>query len=322
MKKPRISIVMPVYNSEKFVAESIQSLLDQTYGNFELMIVDDGSTDATGDIIAGFKDSRIKVLKNDKNRGIVYSRNRGLAEISGEYYAPFDSDDVASKDKFEKQVDFLDNHPEYALIGSWSRLMDEKGHLHHRHWKLDAKPEMIPSIMLFRNYFVHSSVLIRRQMMGKIRYLPGYDIGEDYILLAQLAFKHPVYNYPEFLTNYRIHSNSAMRSDDRRMFELDIRVYRYLFSLLEIKLSDSDLNCIFVLKEKNRIKDIEMLRQVHDLLIRILRRNMELNFFSHAHLQKTVANRWLKACYLAKNQHLKMFTKLVSSPLTRLLFKP
>lgn len=321
MKNPRVSIVMPVYNSEVFVSDAVKSILDQTYRDFELIIVDDASTDASLEIISGFDDDRIRIFENDKNRGIVYSRNRGLAQIRGEFYAPFDSDDVARKDKFEKQVEYLDHHPDVALVGSWARLISHKGRLYKKHWKLDAKPELIPSILLFRNYFVHSSIVVRKNTFRHLQYQPGMDVVEDYKFCADISFNHQVANYPAYLIDYRIHQHSAMRINNQRLFEQDIKIYRYLFDFLDMTLSDTDLNCIFAMKESTRINDMMHLQHIHDFLIRILTQNKQLAFLDHRQLQKAVANRWLKACYLAKRHPVKATEKLISSPLTRLLLK-
>ncbi len=312
---------MPVYNSRKFVAESIRSLLDQTFADFDLIIVDDGSTDSSTEIIAGFTDPRIRVLTNDKNQGIVFSRNKGLAEIRGEFYAPFDSDDIASNDKLEKQVKYLDAHPEITMIGSWAKMMDESNKTLNKRWKLTSKPELIPSIMLFRNYFVHSSLLVRRKAIENTNYEPGLDVVEDYKFCADLAFSHPVSIFPDYLLKYRVHSQSAMRINSHRMREQDIKIYHYLFGKLGIKLSQTDLNCIFALKGNEKIDDFNLLLQIHQFLLNILNQNLMHNFFDQHNLKKTVADRWLKACFLGKNLHVKMIAQLVSSPLTRLLLK-
>ena len=104
---PRLSIVMPFYNTENFIKETIESLLNQTFKDFELIVVDDGSTDKSPEIISSFKDPRIKLIQNEQRKGIVYSRNKGLSEANGEFYAPFDSDDIALPHKFERQIQFL-----------------------------------------------------------------------------------------------------------------------------------------------------------------------------------------------------------------------
>lgn len=321
MHDPEVSIVMPVYNSEQYVGDAIQSLLVQTFRNFELIVVDDGSTDRSSEIIHGFSDSRILVLKNDSNRGIVFSRNRGLAAMNGKYYAPFDSDDTAVPDKFEKQVNFLEKNPDIAMTGSWAMLCDEKGNRMLQKWKLNARPEMIPSIMLFRNYFVHSSVLVRQDAIKNMTYQEGFDVVEDYRFCADLAFGQKVFNFPGYLISYRIHQNSAMRSNSKRMQNQDRKIYRYLFDTLKIKLSESEMDCIFALKGKDRFDDFKTLRELHSFLLHVLSQNRKLNLFNRTALERTVADRWLKACFLAKSHHVKMLSMLISSPLTRLLVK-
>ncbi len=321
MAQPEISIVMPVFNSERFVEEAVKSILGQTFNDFEFIIVDDGSTDGSLEILESFHDSRIRILKNKKNRGIVYSRNRGLSEIKGRYYAPFDSDDVADSLKFEKQINFLSKNPYMGLVGSWTRLMDENGKFAHEHWKLKAKSEQIPPIMLFRNYFVHSSMLVRRNAIPVHQYVEGLDVVEDYRFCFDIALHHPVWNLPEYLLNYRIHHNSAMRCDDSRMQSQDEKMYKYIFELLEIELTEQQLDCIFAIKGHDQINDLALFEEIHALLILILEQNNKLRVFNHHQLEKTVVNRWLKVYSLSKKKHLKMLKKMISSSLTKKYFR-
>lgn len=312
---------MPVYNSELFVGEAIKSILGQSFGDFECIVVDDGSTDRSFEILSDFKDSRIRVLKNEKNRGIVYSRNRGLNEMKGQFYAPFDSDDVARPDKFEKQFDFLKHNPNFAMLGSWACLVDENGKHAKVCWKLKAHPEAIPSIMLFRNYFVHSTLLVRKNAIPKHQYLSGLDVVEDYRFCLDIALENPVWNYQGFLLDYRVHQKSAMRSDVQRMKNQDIKIYTHIFNLLNIELSDEQVNCILTLKGDDRIRDLKILDAIHSLLLLILEQNIKLRIFDQGQLQKTVANRWIKACSLAKHHPVKMLGKMMSSPLTSNILK-
>jgi len=312
---------MPVYNAESFVAASIKSLLRQTFGDFELIVVDDGSTDKSFEIAAGFADRRIRIFKNETNFGIVYSRNRGISEMKGRFYAPFDSDDIARKDKFEKQITFMVNNPEYAMTGTWAKLINENGKPLRQKWKLNAAPERIPSIMLFRNYFVHSSIVVRRRAMEGKYYQPGLDVVEDYRFCADLAFHHKVINYPDYLIHYRIHSNSAMRKDETRMRKQDEKIYNYIFNSLKINLTEFDLKCIFALKNKRNIEQLSQLRAIHNFLILILEQNKQVHFLNQMQLEKTIANRWLKACYLSKNHHANLLSEMISSPLTKLTFR-
>ncbi|MDZ7776429.1 MAG: glycosyltransferase family A protein [Bacteroidales bacterium] len=203
--KPLISVVMPVYNAEPYLKVAIESILHQTCENLEFILVDDASTDNSMQIIEGFSDPRIKVLKNAENRGNVYSRNRGISSMTGEFYAPFDADDIARKDKLEKQLTFLQNHQEYGMIGSWAKLIDENNKELPQKWKLDASPKRIPSILLFRNYFVQSSILIRKEAIPPNGYMQRLITGSDYNMWIEISKKYETWNYPAYLVQYRIH---------------------------------------------------------------------------------------------------------------------
>jgi len=312
---------MPVYNAGKFVEKSVKSLLDQTFRNFELIIVDDGSSDNSLKIISSFKDERIRILKNETNHGIVYSRNRGLSKTHGRYYAPFDADDVARKDKLEKQITFLDSNPEFAMIGSWAKLIDNKNMELQKKWKLNAPPERIPSIMLFRNYFVHSSIMVRSNLISQEKYSAGFDVVEDYKFCADIALHHKVYNLPEYLIQYRVHDESAMRSNRERMKAQDIKIYRYLFDLLKINLSDTDLNSIFALKGEQKIDDLVLIKEIHNFLEMILLKNLDQQIFDQKQLLKTITNRWLKVCSLIKTHHTKLLSEMIGAPLTKKIFR-
>lgn len=127
MQNPQISIVMPVYNRENLVEFAIESILNQTFIDFEFIIVNDGSTDKTLEKILSFEDNRIKIINNQKNSGIVFSRNIGITSALGNYISMFDSDDIALPNKLEIQYNFLEKNPEFAMVGSWVKWIDENG---------------------------------------------------------------------------------------------------------------------------------------------------------------------------------------------------
>ena len=107
MNKPLVTVFIPVYNCEKYIKESLESIINQTYENLDILIIDDGSTDNTVNLIKQYKDTRIRLLRNDKNRGIPYTRSRGLEECRGEYLALMDADDISLSERIKKQVNFL-----------------------------------------------------------------------------------------------------------------------------------------------------------------------------------------------------------------------
>ena len=122
-RPPLVSIVIPVYNGEKYLAECLDSVFAQTYSNWELVIINDGSSDGTENVILRYQDKRIKYLPNHTNKGIIFSLNRGLQESNGVYIARLDADDVALPSRIEKQVEFLTKNPEYVMCTSWRALV-------------------------------------------------------------------------------------------------------------------------------------------------------------------------------------------------------
>ena len=124
---PKVTVVIPVYNREKYVCEAIESVLDQTFADFELLVIDDGSTDRSREAVQSYHDPRIRLMSNEKNEGIPKTRNKGIGLARGEYLAFLDSDDRAYPERLAKQVAFLDRHPDYAAVGAWIDWMDEEG---------------------------------------------------------------------------------------------------------------------------------------------------------------------------------------------------
>ena len=121
MKSPQISVVMPAYNAEKYITEAIDSILFQTFKDFEFIIINDASTDSTKDIIESYKDPRIKLVNNEQNKGVAKSLNIGISVACGKYIARMDADDIALPERFQKQFDFMEQHPNIDVCGSWAK---------------------------------------------------------------------------------------------------------------------------------------------------------------------------------------------------------
>jgi len=321
MDNPELSIVLPVFDRERYIGETLKSLINQTYRDFELIIVDDASTDASLQIARSFDDPRIRIITNDRNRGIAFSRNRGLQEASGRFVAPFDSDDIALPDKFRKQTDFLKQYPEFGMVGSWARMIDENGRLLRRNWKLNAKPERIPAIMLFRNYFVQSSVVIRSEAIPAGGYVENFDLGEDYRMWIEIAEKYKTYNLPEYLILYRLHTQNIMKSDAWKVMKYDQQIFQYLFRRLEIKTDDQVFSALFNIKNSEMIRDMNQLSEIEKLLMMILQQNAKLKLYDQRQLSKEVFNRWMKCCYKSRTHFWASINKFLSSPLTVDLYK-
>ncbi len=317
MTAPTLSIIMPVYNAEAYLREAVESILAQTYTDFELIIVEDGSTDNSRKIIDSFTDSRVKKLYNDGNKGIVFTRNRGMAAARGRYIAPFDADDIAHPEKFAKQIQFLEENPEYGLLGTWAKLIDGKGNTLNEKWKVNAPPDRIPAILLFRNYFVQSSVVMRREATPKGGYETGLDAVEDYRMWTQIASKWKVWNYPEYLINYRIHEQGITKRESDLMPDRDDKVFRIAYKSLEITPDEHQYRLLQQIKNDHPIANIKTLKEIENFLLLILTRNDQLRVYDNKQLKKVVQNRWLKVCYKTRMPLHKRMWLFLKSPILR-----
>lgn len=206
MDDPTVSVLMSVYNDESYVQNAIDSILDQTFEEFEFIVVDDGSTDATRDVIDTYSDDRIRLVENESNIGLTRSLNRALDYARGRYVARQDADDISRMDRLERQVSYLNRHPNVAMVGSGAVLVDESGNTLNRRITL-THPTL--DDILRKNRFVHGSVVVRRDVLNEV---DGYDeffeTVQDYDLWLRIANRHPVRNIPAPLYRLRVHNES------------------------------------------------------------------------------------------------------------------
>ena len=305
MANPSLSIIMLVYNSELFLREAVQSILNQTYADFELIIINDGSSDKSTQILKSFDDSRIEILSNGTNQGIVFSRNKGLANARGKYIAMFDSDDIAAPLKFEKQIHFLENNLEYGIIGSWVETIDSKGKKRGEAHILTAKPEQIPSILFFRNYFINSATVFRKVLVEDSVYPKGFDIVEDYYLWVYISKKSKVWNLQEFLVEYRIHDNAVTKQDDN-LRKAEKKIFSHLFNELGIPQSQHDFEAHMLIKNNEKIQTKANLKEIDKWINLLYIQNSKVKLYKHKAFLKTLFNRWLKV--IRNSKHFGLYT--------------
>jgi glycosyltransferase involved in cell wall biosynthesis len=206
---PEVTVLMAVYNGESHLTQAIDSILGQTYEEFEFVIIDDCSTDRSRDIVLSYGDPRIRFLENERNLGLARSLNRGLATARGEFVARLDADDISEPERLERQVAFLAAHSEVALLGTWYTEIDEEGQALGR-YALPCDHTAIRWAMLFYCPFVHSAVMWRRALIES--QVGGYDESlrhsMDFDLWTRVAHHLPVANLSQYLVRLRLHPGS------------------------------------------------------------------------------------------------------------------
>jgi len=206
-----ISVLMPVYNGETHLKEAIDSILNQTFADFEFLIINDGSTDRSEEIILSYEDERIRYIANEVNLGLVKTLNKGLDLASRKYVARMDADDIAMPHRFEKQIDFMENNPE--IVASGSNIIkfygDVNGKTNKSNVKLDNKYLKIQS--LFFTAFWHPTMILRSQMLkdNNLRYRSGYTHVEDKAIWIDISNQGAMGNLKEPLLYYRVHSDQV-----------------------------------------------------------------------------------------------------------------
>ncbi len=213
---PYVTVLMSAYNAETFIGEAIESILDQTFTDFEFIIVNDGSKDSTREIIQSYrnKDGRIKVLNNRVNKGLIYSLNRGLNEAGGKYIARMDADDISLPNRLETQVSFMESHDEVGVSSAWMKTFGEGK---ETVWQSPQDHEEIMATLFCNNCLWHPVAIIRKDILDEysLRYDPDYPKAEDYKLWLDIAKHKKLANIPEILHRYRIHDRQKTRLDSK-----------------------------------------------------------------------------------------------------------
>lgn len=288
---PKVSVNMPCYNCEKYVGIAIDSILKQTFTDFELIVVNDGSTDHSLDVIRSFDDPRIIVVNNDGNKGIVASRNIAISKSSGEYIAILDSDDISLPERLAEQVAFLDENPDYGIIGSWIEIIDEKGVPTGEIGKTPQPSEMIPVLSLFQNCFAQSSVLLRRASLPDNLYNPELAIVEDYDLWIRILEKHNGTNVQKALVKYRVHPSNNSKKTDVVINRLQA-IIRYQLNKLGITPTAAELKVhtsFFGIGGFERIS----LSEIEEWLLKLIQCNAESGAFNTRLLEEITWNLWI-----------------------------
>jgi len=236
---PKISIIIPVYNAEKFISETIESVIAQTYQDWEIIAVDDGSTDKTPEILKEYEKKLSKKLRviTQKNSGVSIARNTGIAAAKGEYIAFLDHDDLWMPEKLEKQIKLLDSNKELGLVYSDSYMIDESGNLKKDTFINSIMSKNILQSKVFRGNIFNElfcvdfipllTTIVRKDVFDKVgMFNPKYKISEDYDLFLKIARIYPADFIKQPLAKYRIHSGGASKNLETRIKE-DFQIMEY-----------------------------------------------------------------------------------------------
>lgn len=229
--QPLVSVLLPVYNGAEYLTAAIESILSQTYQNFELIIINDGSHDDSAKIISQFGDSRIRAYRQN-NQGLAASLNRAIQLAQGKYLARQDQDDLSLPQRFQRQVEFLESYEEWGMVGTWAKILSKNKTVPKLH-SHPSESSVLKFELLFDNPFVHSSMMIRKVVfdcVGLYSTDKARQPPEDYELWSRVARKFKVANIPEVLHIYRDVPSSMSKGAVNPFSENVIKISRENFS--------------------------------------------------------------------------------------------
>lgn len=318
INSPKVTVFMPAYNAQNFIAQSIESVLEQTFENFELLIINDGSTDDTMKIASSFSDKRIRVINNQKNSGLVSVRNQGIKESLGEYIAFLDADDIALKNRLQIQTRFLDSHNEIALVGGAVSLIDEKGWSLNTVWKSNLETQDYPVALMFRNRFAQSSVMVRKASLGDDPYRDGFAPSEDYDLWVRLSQSKGLFNLPDVIVLYRVNKNGASKTGQTKKDAAIKTIQTKQFESLGISPTEEELQINYKQFAGPNVSDF--LNKKSAWLNKLLEANKTQNHFPADRFTKLVGLEWQESCYANYHVGLAAYKSYLNSKLSKIKF--
>lgn len=298
MTIPTISVIMPTYNADKYLRESIESILGQTYTDFEFIIINDGSTDQTKQIIESYQDPRIRLINHNYNQGLVKSLNQGIKLARGQFIARMDADDIASPARFQIQLDYMNSDPQVGVCGSWIKVFGSQNYL----WRTPITHERITTKLLFESSIAHPTVMIRKSVFDKyeLSYDQAYEYAEDYALWVEMAKHSQLANIPKVLLKYRQHSTQVSKARKQAQTKANEKIKLSLLKnlLKSYTQSEADIHLKSVSWYKGA--DGETLSLVRSWYQKLLIANQASKIYSSKIFKGELADRWVAICYLSK----------------------
>jgi glycosyltransferase involved in cell wall biosynthesis len=297
---PRVSVAIPVYNREKYLPDAIDSILAQTFADFELLIIDDGSTDSSVAVVRSYNDPRIRLICHKKNSGVAVARNSAVAHARGEYLAFLDSDDWAYPQRLAKQVAFLDSHPDCAAVGAWIEWMAEDGRSLRRAKRKPTSSEDIAALRLFQSGIENSASMARTAILTEYRCHEEYDTSEDFDLWARIAAKHKLTTLSTVLVRRRQHPRQVTREKAARTQERRAAIYAAQLDTLGITFTTTDLerhSLLRSMRKRGFHPDLAYLEWAETWLSRLQMANRASHCYPEPAFSQLLGHFWLKACW-------------------------
>ena len=312
-----ITVLMPVYNAAPFVQCAIDSILSQSYGGFEFLIIDDGSTDDSWQILelAARQDRRIRLLRHETNLGLVPTLNRGLALAQGEYVARMDADDESADGRLAQQLAFLQANPQVGVCGAWARTFGQRAQA----MRYPTDDAGIRAALLFHSPFAHPSVMMRRQPL--VDFNLTYDERrrhvEDYAFWLCWADHTQFANLPAYLLRYRLHPKQTGQCHSAEQHAGRRRIWYSQLLALEIDAGEAELGLHEIAAGVRTVRNPAQLAAVEQWLLHLAAANRRVKRYPQRAFAALLTEKWLRLGLAAPGRTLANVGWVVASPLMR-----
>jgi hypothetical protein len=314
MTAPAVTVLMPVYNGARFLAEAINSVLRQTFGDFELLAINDGSTDKTAEILASYHDPRVRIIDNGRNLGLIASLNKGLDLARGEYIARMDADDVCTRNRLAAQLAFMRGRPDIGVVGAWYRPI---GRGLNRAVRLPTTQEDVLAWLPFHCPIAHPTAFLRRKAFveNSLYYDPSFLHAEDYDLWSRAARVTGLANIPNALLHYRVHTNQVTFQHGGAQSEKARLVRGRELRRLLPDISPGEIDLHQEIAASSFTRDPATLSRIETWLLRLHQENQRAGTFPRPSFDRAIGKVWLGASLVCM-PHLWASSRYARSPLT------
>ncbi len=293
---PLISVILPVYNQAPFVQEAIESILNQTFKDFEVIVINDCSKDESLNAINSIRDPRIKVFSNKENLGISYCLNFGISVAQASIIARMDGDDICHSDRFFLQYEYLSKNPKVAAVGCWMKLFKNDENFISVH-KYPSDIEEVKTNLIFENSIPHPGVMFRKSIIDSLGgYTNKYQYAEDWELWMKLSRDYDLTNIPYVLLYYRVHNHSVSKIHTTYQSQSKLRLIKDNLQFLGF----NNLEGLCFLEENFNYKNLSLL---HKTFLNLKEQNNLLRQYKNIYFAKTLQRR-LESYILRSNEKL------------------
>lgn len=314
----KITILLPVYNGEKHVRKAIESIFTQTFLDFELLVINDGSSDKTVSIIESFTDKRLRLLNNETNIGLIKTLNKGIHLAEGEYIARMDADDICYTKRLEEQVKFMDANPDIGISGTWTKAIGKNQGYATKYF---THPDEIKSNFLFFSTLAHPTVIFRRKLFieNNLFYDEDFKHAEDFELWSRALTYTKIANIPKVLLFYRMHNESMSNKYSTVQSENANRVLTRQLKKLDINPNNKE---IIIHRQQRKPKELsikEFLNQKEAWLNQLITQNDKFKIYKEPYFSQIIAKNWLDTCRSNTSEGVFVLKRCLSSKLIKII---